>query len=197
MRKKWTPQEHETQTTFQSKEKKKWQIALRRYVLEKNPSRYYAPFFGLDIESFRNWISSQFNEDLHWDNFGKEWQFEHIIPASYFTNEEQDMKLCWNFTNIIVSSTHLFHTPDIISSRIYFQKLWEHSGYDRCRLMLEKISHIESETEFNAQVSFFEGKKEDINSMSTCTEDDFERLNKGETISNLILEKQILSKFGG
>ena len=191
------PQEDSTNEAFQSKEKKKWQIALRRYVLEKNPSRYYAPFFGLDIETFRNWIAAQFNEVLNWDNFGKEWHLEHIIPASYFSNDDDDMKLCWNFTNIIVSSTHLFHTPDIISSRLYFKKLWENTGYDRCRLMLEKIANIESKTGFNAQVSFFEGKKEDIKAMSVYNEDDFERLNKGEKISDLILEKQILSKFGG
>ena len=44
---------------------------------------------------------------------------------------------------------------------------------------------------------FLTGKKEDIKAMSMYNEADFERLNKGEKISDLILEKQILSKFGG
>ncbi len=196
MRKKWTAREASDAADIQSKEKKKWQIALRRYVLDKNPSRYYASFFGVDIETFRNWIEIQFNASLNWENFGKEWQFEHIIPASYFSNDEQDMKLCWNFTNIIVSSVHIQHPTDILSSRLYFQKIWEKTGYVRCRQMLDKIDFIESQNNFNTQLAFLDDQKEPIKLMMHYQEDDFERLNKGETLKDLELEKQILSRFG-
>lgn len=196
MRKKWTPQEELSEYDQLSKEKKKWQIALRRYVLDKNPSRYYAPFFGVDIETFRSWIAAQFTDELNWDNFGKTWQFEHIIPISYFSNETEDLRLCWNFTNIVVSAEALPNKPDILSAKKYYQTLFDVTGYDRCQLMLDKIQNIESTCSFEPQLSFCEDKKEILRSISSFQENDFERLNNGEELKDLLLEKEILLKFG-
>ena len=78
-RKKWTPKEEVTPELLVSREKRKWQIALRRYVLEGNPSTRYAPYFGLDINTLRNWFELQFVEPMSWENFGTKWQFEHHI----------------------------------------------------------------------------------------------------------------------
>ena len=69
---------------FNFNEKRKWQIALRRYVLEKNKSSQYARYFGLPIYMFRNWIELQFDESLNWDNFSTAWQFDHIVPIALF-----------------------------------------------------------------------------------------------------------------
>src|SRR5690606_15686008 len=84
------------------KEKRKWQIALRRYILESQPSTQYAPYFGITNEGFRSWISFQL-VNLTWEDFGKKWQLEHIVPFQYFDiNNEEDLKLCWNYLNIRV-----------------------------------------------------------------------------------------------
>jgi len=91
-RKKWTPKTEITEADIRFKEKRKWQIALRRYLLDKQPSSYYAPYFGLDIETFREWIAVQFDMECNWENFSKNWQLELIIPASYFDfNQEEDL----------------------------------------------------------------------------------------------------------
>ena len=82
-RKKWSTQTEITPILVKSREKRKWQIAFRRYVLERNPSVFYAPYFGLDIDTLRKWLESQFMEGIDWDGFGKDWQFEHIIPVTY------------------------------------------------------------------------------------------------------------------
>lgn len=107
-RKKWTPKVEITDGLIKSREKRKWQLALRRYVLEKNISPGYAPYFGLNIVKFRQWIEIQFTGELNWENFGAAWQFEHIVPLAYFDfSIEDDMHLCWNFINIRVESLEL------------------------------------------------------------------------------------------
>jgi hypothetical protein len=50
-RKRWTAKTEVDASLLQFREKRKWQIALRRYILERNKSTYYAPFFGLSIEN--------------------------------------------------------------------------------------------------------------------------------------------------
>jgi hypothetical protein len=100
-RKKWTPQTEVTESLIRFREKRKWQLGYRRYVLERSPSESYAPYFGLDIETLRKWFELQFTDELTWDNFGKAWQFDHIIPATYFDySNENDLQLCWSFINI-------------------------------------------------------------------------------------------------
>ena len=55
-RKKWTPRDEITPELLAAREKRKWQIALRRYVLDGNPSTRYAPYFGLDIKTLRRFL---------------------------------------------------------------------------------------------------------------------------------------------
>ena len=61
-RKAWTPQTEITDSLIRFREKRKWQLSYRRYVLEKAPSEAYAPYFGLDIETLRQWFEAQFTE---------------------------------------------------------------------------------------------------------------------------------------
>ena len=108
VRKKWTPKEEVTEGLLKFRAKRRWQIALRRYIIEKNPCFAYAPYFGLDIENFRKWIEIQFDEELNWDNFSKKWQFDHIVPVAYFDfDSESDLRLCWNFMNVSVEKLQL------------------------------------------------------------------------------------------
>src|SRR6476620_5571737 len=100
-RKKWTAKDEITDGLIRAREKRKWQVALRRYVIEKNLSGPYAPYFGLGIEDFRSWIELQFTGAMTWENFGSTWQFEHIVPVAYFDfANDADLVICWNFLNI-------------------------------------------------------------------------------------------------
>ena len=148
-RKTWTPKVEDTEESQAFREKRKWQIALRRYVLEKNKSSYYAPFFGLDIQKFREWVESQFDSDMNWENFSETWQFDHIVPIAYFDfGDEADMRLCWNFINIRAEKS----TPnnnrrekvDALAAKTYFHLLYQNTGYRVCSLMVEKIDRIEA-----------------------------------------------------
>jgi len=184
------------------KDKRKWQIALRRYIINQNPCIHYAPYFGLDIMNFRKWIEIQFNKDLSWENFGTSWQLEHIIPLIYFNLEQEaDLKLCWNFINIRISHTDLNKNEnrlDILATKKYFNTLFEQTGHSMCQKMVEKIEHFESlHDNVNLKtVTFIKQNTEYLQMISHFNSYEFSLLNEGKSVANVLLEKKILQKFG-
>lgn len=203
LRKKWTPKEEVTETVIKFREKRKWQQALRRYVLEKNASEGYAMYFGLSIESFRQWIEIQFTGSLSWTNFAKEWQFDHIVPIAYFDfNSEEDLRLAWNFINIRVEKIDLNKVRgnriDVIAVKSYFEALYERTQYSFCAKMLAKIEQIEVSNIVSEPLleNFIIERKQEFEAISNLDASEFNQLNKGRTLSDILLEKEILKKFG-
>ncbi|MEO8770487.1 MAG: hypothetical protein ABI402_10395 [Ferruginibacter sp.] len=202
-RKKWTAKEEITDSVLKFREKRKWQLALRRYVLERNPSQVYAPYFGLDIENYRKWIELQFFEGLNWDNFGSQWQFDHIVPVAYFDySDAEDLVLCWNFINIRVEKLDLNKVRgnriDVIAVKPYFEALYNKTGYSLCLKMLGKIegiinSNIVSEPSLE---KFIIDNRTDLEKLKTLSSEQFLRINKGMNLSDLFLEQEIIRKFG-
>ena len=144
-RKKWEPQTEITPALLMFREKRKWQINLRRYVIEKSPCPYYAPYFGLDIENIRKWFESQFTDSLNWVNFAKAWQFNHIIPVIYFDHSlDEELRLCWNFTNLRVEPFELTRDRgnrlDVLGARSYFDELYLKTGYPITKALRDKIA---------------------------------------------------------
>lgn len=192
----------ETYNQFVFKEKRKWQIALRRYVLEMKPSTYYALYFGLDIKTFREWIEIQFDDVLNWGNFSSHWQFDHIIPVAYFDlRKEEDLRLCWNFTNIRIEKCDLNKTRnrlDVIAAKAYYEALHKETDYHICEQMIHKINSVEiSQIESNTALeTFIRGKKAFIESVQTFTPDEFSKLNTGLPLEEVLAERELLRKFG-
>lgn len=202
-RKKWTPQVDITEPLLKFREKRKWQLALRRYVLEKNISAGYAFYFGLSIEQFRMWIEIQFVEELNWENFGSAWQFDHIVPVAYFDfSVEDDLILCWNFTNIRVERIELNKTNgnriDIVAARPYFEALYAKTGFSLCLKMIEKISKIEFSNIISepAIEDFIIKNGEQLQIASSLNKEEFNQLNKGMSLKDILLEREIIKKFG-
>jgi hypothetical protein len=203
-RKKWTPQTEVDDALLQFREKRKWQIALRRYVLEQNKSTYYAPFFGLDNTKFREWIAVQFDSEMNWDNFSSLWQFDHVVPIAYFDfNDKDDLSLCWNFTNIRVEKVSRDKTAtqkvDALSAKKYFETLLQQTGYVVCQEMIAKISRLEEVQMKGTQVlsAFITGNNDYLQATQNFSSEDFERLNTGTELRTLLIEKEFLKKFGG
>lgn len=201
-RKRWTPQEEVTDSLLKFREKRKWQLAYRRYVLEGSPSEAYAPYFGLDAKTLRNWFELQFTEDLNWENFGSRWQFDHIVPAAYFDySNEEDLRLCWSFINLRVEridqNKNRGSRVDVISVKPYFQSLYNKTGFSLCLKMIEKIESIEiSSIESHTSIeSFIIENKVWLEQISTLTNEEFGRYNAGMAISDILLEREILKKF--
>lgn len=203
MRKRWTPKTEITDALLLFREKKKWQIALRRYVLEKNKSSYYAPFFGLDSSSLRKWIELQFEEEQNWSNFSTAWQLDHLLPIAYFDyNDENDLRLCWNFVNISVEKANSLEKKDlgtgILSAKSYFASLYQHTGYAICLKLVEKINLIETQGQQsnNQQVRFIIENKNLIESLSILDSSDYDKLNGGIPLAEIQALKNLLNKFG-
>lgn len=202
-RKKWTAKIEVTHSLLKFREKRKWQIALRRYVLEKNKSSFYAPKFGLDIQNFRSWIEAQFDEELNWNNFSTAWQFDHIVPVAYFDFEkEEDLRLCWNFINIRVEKIQLNkkrgNRIDVLAAKPYFENLFYETQYPLCLLMIEKINQIElSEIKnSNTLVSFIRERKLYLETIIPFTSYEFDKLNDDIPLTDILAEIELLKKFG-
>jgi hypothetical protein len=203
-RKKWTAKKDVTEALLKFNEKRKWQLALRRYVLEKKAASAYAPYFGMDVNGFREWIALQFTEDLNWNNFGTAWQFDHIVPVTYFDFEkEEDLKLCWNFINIRVEALTLNKNRgnriDVLAVKPYFQDLYNKTGYEFCLRMIKKlteivVSNIQSDP---AIENFIINNREHLENIASLSKDEFEKLNQGISLRDILLEREILKKFGG
>ncbi|MFZ1527944.1 MAG: hypothetical protein WAT19_04280 [Ferruginibacter sp.] len=192
-----------TKSVEKYREKKKWQLALRRYILEKKPSSFYASYFGLGVHDIRNWIEMQFTEGLNWDNFGKKWQFDHIVPVAYFDfSVEEDLLLCWNFINIRVEKSDLNrirgNRVDVLGVRTYFEQLYKETGFYLCKKMLDKIESVEISSIDSSQpmYKFLISNRERFEKINSFTKDEFNRLNAGLTIEDIMLERDILRKYG-
>lgn len=202
-RKRWTPQEEINDTVIKTREKRKWQIALRRYVLEQNICFDYAAYFGIDIQGFRKWIEVQFTKDLNWDNFGKAWQFDHVVPVSYFDiHDQHDLKLCWNFVNIRVAALEEEEGKqagiDILSAKKYFQHLYQSTAFTICLQLTTKLEQLEEQgLQVNTQIeSFLSEHANELTQFATLNSDEFHQVNTGTPLSDVVLQKEMLRKFG-
>lgn len=54
---------------------------------------------GCDISFFKNYIESLFTTDMNWENYGKIWDIDHIIPLASAINEQEVLKLN-HYTNL-------------------------------------------------------------------------------------------------
>ena len=201
-RKRWTPNAEITDDLLKSREKRKWQVALRRYVLEKNLSPSYAFYFGLSIEQFRNWIEIQFTEGLNWENFGAAWQFEHVVPVAYFDfSVEEDLLLCWNFINIRVERLDKHNNSsnriDILAAKPYFKNLFDRTNYFICLKMIDKISGIEAAGIVNepAVEDFIINNRLQLEVSPSLSKEEFTSLNTGMSLDDILLEREIIKKF--
>ncbi len=192
----------ETAALLKFREKRKWQIAFRRYVLDGNPAVRYAPYFGLDMKSIRQWFEMQFTNGQTWMNFASAWQFDHIIPVTYFDfSNEQELRLCWNFTNIrvepILQNKDQGSRTDVLMAKRYFEVLYAKTGYKICKLLLEKINNIEISHFINteSQQAFILSKKEYLEQVESFSFYEFELLNSGRNIQQVIKEAEMIKNL--
>ncbi len=191
-----------TPSLIKFREKRKWQIALRRYVLERNVCYDYAPYFGLDIENMRQWFECQFKEGIGWDDFASKWQFDHIIPVTYFDfSNEEELKMCWNFTNISVEVFGLNkergNRLDVMAAKKYFAELYDTTGYPICQKLLLKIDQIELSDFISteSQQVFIRKHRDYLKLIENYTAFEFELINRGRDINEVKKELEFLKKF--
>ena len=191
-----------TPSLLKFRQKRKWQIALRRYVLLKTPCIEYAPYFGLDIRNMREWFEMQFPEGLGWDDFATQWQFDHIVPVTYFDfSKEEELKMCWNFTNIRVEllqqNKDRGNRLDVLAAKGFFNELYNKTNYQPCLRLLEKIDRLEI-SEFistEKQHAFITAHRSYLDMIANYSTFEFELLNMGRTVDEVVKEVNFLKKF--
>jgi len=196
------PKSDLTPDMLKFREKRKWQIALRRYVLEQKSSVDYASYFGLDIASLRLWFEMQFDSGIEWADFAHKWQFDHIIPVAYFDfGNEQELKMCWNFTNLRVAvlggTNNPAHYLDILAAKNYFEQLYQETSYTPCLALLKKIDTLSSSAIVNPQKQrdFINHHRSYLDILQNYSSFEFELLNSGRTIDEVTKEVAFLKKF--
>lgn len=201
-RKKWTPKEEINDSLLVSREKRKWQIALRRYIIEERWASEYAPYFGLDARTFRSWIELQFDDETNWDNFSKSWQFDHIVPVAYFDlKDELDLRLCWNFINIrverMVLNRNRGNRIDVLAAKAYFERLYERTHYSFALKMVEKIESIEvSEIKGTEKLEkFILDNERYLRVIADFSSYEFSRLNDGVNLDQIVEDRQFLNRI--
>jgi hypothetical protein len=137
-----------------------------------------------------------------WENFGEAWQFDHVIPVAYFDFEDDnDLKLCWNFTNLRVepldTGRNRGQRVDVIAAKAYFKELYHKSGYPLCLRLLEKIERIELSELKTAQkqLDFVLQHREYLEMLEDYSPFEFELLNSGRTIEDVNKEIALLKKL--
>ncbi|HMO33076.1 MAG TPA: hypothetical protein PKE63_06390 [Lacibacter sp.] len=184
-------------------DKRKWQIALRRYILNGHVATQYATYFGLDFKNLRLWIEMQFTGDLSWSNYGKEWQFDHIIPVAYFDfKNEDELKLCWNFTNIRVEANQKNkergNRVDVLMAKTYFQEIYNETGYYVCKKLLDKIAALEISNIIStvAQRQFIKEHLNYLVHLEGFSNYEFELLNSGRNFKEVMKEAALIRNLG-
>lgn len=200
-RKRWEAKTEITPELVQAREKRKWQINLRRYVIEKSPCPSYAPYFGLDITSMRKWFEQQFTGELTWNNFGDQWQFTHIMPLYLFDHEnDDDLRLCWNFINLRVEPTFPAKPAEnrlsLLAAKVYFEGIVKTSDYWVAKEMLKRLIQIEEQELKGAspQLAFLAQTKEYLGELRDYAAFEFELLNGGRNIADINKELALLRK---
>jgi hypothetical protein len=80
----------------------------------------------------------------------------------------------------------------------YFEALYNKTGFSICLKMIDKISKIEVSNIASEPVieDFIIKNKEHIDMVSTLSKEEFNRLNTGNTLNEILLEREIIKKFG-
>ena len=71
-----------------------------RVWIGKNRAASASELLGCTIENFKIHIESQFQPGMTWENHGKDWEIDHIMPISIFDlSKSEHQKRCFHFSN--------------------------------------------------------------------------------------------------
>jgi len=67
----------------------------------KNKSKKTVELLGCSIEFFKQYLESQFQEGMNWDNYGPNgWHIDHIVPCYKFDlSDSEQQKKCFHYSN--------------------------------------------------------------------------------------------------
>jgi len=99
-----------------------------KVVVGASKSNSILKLIDISIEEYKVYLESKFKVPMSWDNYGKIWEIDHIIPCSNFdlTDSEQQKK-CFHYTN----TQPLFKTTDIAKSFGYINEIGNKNKFNK------------------------------------------------------------------
>jgi hypothetical protein len=74
--------------------------SLRKMIHRPTYNGCMVELVGCSRKKFIDFMESQFEEGMSWDNYGKIWHVDHIVPCSYFDlTDKDDQRVCFNWRN--------------------------------------------------------------------------------------------------
>ena len=89
-------------------------------ILKKNE------LIGCDLNYLNSWFSFQFKHDMTFENYGKIWHIDHVIPCSHYDLTKKDeQKKCFHWSNLrpLYKKDNLKKSKKIILHDILMQEL--------------------------------------------------------------------------
>lgn len=74
-----------------------------RMAIKRNQTTKFNNSFeliGCSPSFMVNWLEYQFSPEMNWNNYGKYWEIDHVIPCSFFELKEREEQFkCFNWRN--------------------------------------------------------------------------------------------------
>ena len=114
-------------------------------------------YLGCELDLAKKWIESKFSEGMSWENHGKVWHIDHVMPCSKFDfTQEVNIYLCFSWTNL----QPLFAQDNFVkNNRLIWKDLLEHE------ICVEKFA-----SEHNLNINLFTEYLEMLKSTKFTTE---------------------------
>ena len=89
-----------TDLNFYLRNKLRARIRMAFTAQGHKKSSITAKLLGCEFEVFRQWLESQFDENMTWDNCGKYWVIDHVTPVVAFDlTQESEQLRAFHYTN--------------------------------------------------------------------------------------------------
>lgn len=76
-------------------------VRIIQTLKKENKTKNTIEYLGTTSEIFKSWIEFNFEENMNFENHGKYWHVDHVIPVSKFNiNKEEDVLKCFNWINL-------------------------------------------------------------------------------------------------
>lgn len=92
-----------SRTKDKNKPHNKIMAGIKRRIGEylKSNSIRAKSIIGCSPKELIEYITKQFTVEMNWNNYGKIWEIDHIIPCAAFdSNKKQHLQWCWNYKNL-------------------------------------------------------------------------------------------------
>ena len=98
---KWRVNKRKTSVNYKLIERIRGQLkqAIKRKNFAKSQSSIQ--YLGIQFKYFKKYLEHKFQKGMTWENFGKVWHIDHIIPISIVdTSKEENLKFVFHYRNL-------------------------------------------------------------------------------------------------